>query len=173
MTALPPGLSIREEVRPGDRAAVRAIVESTGFFYPDEIDIAEELVIERLEQGLASGYHFLFLEDAGSGGAMLGYTCHGPSDADPTLFDLYWIAVSAGHRGGGLGATLLRLTEERARAMGGELLVAETSGRELYAPTRRFYERNGFVEARRVKDHYRPGDDMVVYHKVLGHKELG
>lgn len=174
MTSTRHSLSIREEVRPRDRDAVRAVVGSTGFFYPEEIDIAEELVIERLEKGPASGYHFLLVEDEGGDrgpARLLGYSCYGPSDADPGLFDLYWIAVGQASRGGGLGGTILRLTEERALAMGGRLLVAETSGRDLYAPTRRFYERHGFHEAGRVKDFYRPGDDKVVYHKALRREE--
>ncbi len=172
-------LTFREEARPEDCARVRAVVESTGFFYPEELDIAEELVRERLEKGPVSGYHFIFADaEAGDGTSgrnaeLLGYACHGPSDADPTLFDLYWIAVRQGCRGSGLGADILRRTEERVRDMGGKLLVAETSGRELYAPTRRFYERHGFFEAERVKDFYRPGDDKVVYHKLLGHEPLG
>lgn len=171
-------LTFREEVSPEDCARVRDVVASTGFFYPEELDIAEELVRERLEKGPASGYHFV-LVDAGAGNGapgphteLLGYACHGPSDADPTLFDLYWIAVRQGCRGSGLGTEILHRTEELVRDMGGKLLVAETSGRELYAPTRRFYERHGFFEAERVKDFYRPGDDKVVYHKLLGHKAL-
>jgi ribosomal protein S18 acetylase RimI-like enzyme len=170
-------LTFREEVCPTDCAHVRDVVASTGFFYPEELDIAEELVRERLEKGLVSGYHFIFADaETGDGASgrnaeLLGYACHGPSDADPTLFDLYWIAVRQGCRGSGLGAEILRRTEQRARDMGGRLLVAETSGRELYAPTRRFYERHGFFEAERVKDFYRPGDDKVVYHKRLAHEE--
>jgi len=168
MTTLPPGLSFRETLHQNDSAAVRALVESTGFFYPDEIDMAEELVAERLEKGLACGYHFLFLEDAGKSGEMLGYTCYGPSDADPTLIDLYWIAVRQGRRGAGLGTHILRRTEELARDMGARLLMAETSSRELYAPTRGFYLRHGFLEVERIKDFYRPGDHKVVYCKELG-----
>ncbi|EGJ50410.1 GNAT family N-acetyltransferase [Desulfocurvibacter africanus] len=173
-------LTFREQVRPEDCADVRAVVASTGFFYPEELDIAEELVRERLEKGPASGYYFIFADAEVDAGAeksasgtdrLLGYACYGPSDADPTLIDLYWIAVRQSSRGSGLGAEILRRTEQRARDMGGGLLVAETSGRELYAPTRRFYERHGFFEAERVKDFYRPGDDKVVYHKRLEYKE--
>ena len=55
----------RTEPKPDDIAAIRRIVASTGFFRPDEIAVAVELVEERLARGLeASGYHFVFAEDA-------------------------------------------------------------------------------------------------------------
>ena len=46
---------LRHELVPADRQAVRAIVERTGFFSPAEVDVAVELVDERLARGEASG----------------------------------------------------------------------------------------------------------------------
>jgi hypothetical protein len=34
-------------------------------------------------------------------------------------------------------------------------------------PTRAFYERNGFRCEARLKDFYAPGDDRVIYAKIL------
>src|SRR3954467_12244433 len=53
-------LVFRDEPCPADAAAIREIVASTGFFHEDEIEVAVELVEERLSRGLASEYHFLF-----------------------------------------------------------------------------------------------------------------
>jgi hypothetical protein len=53
------GLRLRSDPQPGDEARVRSLVESTGFFRPDEVEIAVELVRERLSRGLASGYRFV------------------------------------------------------------------------------------------------------------------
>ena len=47
---------------PSDAARIREIVESTGFFYDHETDIAVELVEERLEKGESTGYYFVFAE---------------------------------------------------------------------------------------------------------------
>ena len=93
-------VSYRDTVRDTDPASVRAITESTGFFYPDEIDTAVELVEERLEKGLKSGYHFVFAE---AGGRAVGYSCFGPIACTKSSFDHYWLAVADDWRGKGLG----------------------------------------------------------------------
>jgi hypothetical protein len=66
--------TFRYEVTPADREAVRRIVASTGFFNPAEVEIAVELVDERLAEGPASGYHFVFAERDGQ---THGYACYG------------------------------------------------------------------------------------------------
>jgi GNAT superfamily N-acetyltransferase len=80
-------------------------------------------------------------------------------------FDLYWIAVTQAEHGAGLGRKLLDHTETRVREAGGRILFIETSGRELYVPTRRFYEKCGFTLDVRVRDFYAPGDDKLVFSK--------
>jgi hypothetical protein len=49
------------------------------------------------------------------------------------------------------------------------LLVVETSSRDDYASTRKFYEVHGMTEAARLADFYAPGDARVVYVKRLTH----
>ena len=44
-------LSYRLDARADDIARVREIVESTGYFYDHEVDVAVELVEERLARG--------------------------------------------------------------------------------------------------------------------------
>ncbi|MBL8851541.1 MAG: hypothetical protein JNG89_17790, partial [Planctomycetaceae bacterium] len=60
------------------------------------------------------------------------------------------------------------LTERLIAKRGGRRVYAETSGREQYAPTRAFYERCGYQREATLKDFYAPGDDKVVYGKVVG-----
>jgi D-alanine-D-alanine ligase len=147
-----------------DPEHVREIVESTGFFSPAETAVAVELVEERLQRGLESGYLFLFAE---RGDAMLGYSCYGPIAGTRSSFDLYWIAVHHDFRTQGLGSWLLRETETLIRDQGGTRIYVETSSREQYVPTRRFYERHGYFREALLKDFYAPGDGKVVYVKVL------
>jgi ribosomal protein S18 acetylase RimI-like enzyme len=149
---------------PADRDAVRAIVESTGFFNPAEVGIAVELVDERLAKGPASGYHFVFAERDGRVG---GYTCYGLITGTAASYDLYWIAVDASHRRGGLGRRLMAETERLIREAGGQRVYAETSNRGQYAPTRAFYERCGYHLEAMLKDFYAPGDDKVIFVKAL------
>lgn len=155
----------REAVSAADAGAVEALVASTGFFTAEEIAVARELVEERLAQGESSGYFFVFLDDPA--GRLVGYACFGPVPCTESSFDLYWIAVRDGWRGRGLGARALRLAEAAARRLGAARLYAETSSTARYAPTRRFYERQGFRQEAFLEDFYRPGDGKVIYGKRL------
>jgi hypothetical protein len=47
------------------------------------------------------------------------------------------------------------------------MLLIETSSKESYAPTIRFYQRSGYDEISRIKDFYRIEDDKVVFCKKL------
>jgi GNAT superfamily N-acetyltransferase len=157
---IPTMLCIRDTVLDTDTVAVREIVASSGFFHDHEIEVAAELVTDRLRRRAASDYLFLFGE---RDGRVVGYTCYGPIACTTGSFDLYWIAVHDRERGGGIGRELLRHTEHRIAAMQGRRIYIETSSREQYAPTRRFYERCGYSAEAQLRDFYAPGDDKVIY----------
>lgn len=154
----------RHEASPSDMQVVGDIVSSTGFFNPAEVEIAVELVEDRLAFGDASGYFFVFAEEAGR---VLGYTSYGPIAGTAESFDLYWIAIHRDQQSRGLGRVLMTETERMIRQAGGSRVYAETSGRPQYEPTRIFYERLGFSRETQLKDFYAPGDDKVFYVKVL------
>ena len=158
-------LTFREHVMERDADDVRDIVASTGFFSDEEADVAVELVREHLHKGPASGYLFVFAE---ADGRTVGYACYGPVPCTLNTFDLYWIAVRRDARGQGLGRALLGQVEERLRGPGRAKLVAETSSRPQYAPTRDFYLACGFEEEARIRDYYAPGEDVLYFTKSLG-----
>ena len=156
----------RDRVRDQDRLAVREIVTSTAFFSGAEVDVAEELVAEHLAKGEGSGYFFVFAESPQ--GQVLGYACFGPTPCTACTFDLYWVAVRESMRGQGLGKLLLCEVEDRLKSMGGGKLIAETSSREQYAPTHRFYLSCGFAQEARIGDYYAPGEDILYFTKKIG-----
>ena len=157
----------RDRVRDSDRQAVRQLVAATGFFNREEEEIAVELVDEALAHGRASGYEFIFADDADGSGALLGYSCFGPIDGQPGAFDLYWIAVSPARQRHGLGKRLIDESERRIVAEGGKEIFIDTSGRGQYRPTRDFYERMGYRVHKVLPAYYAPGDDKVIYAKSL------
>lgn len=157
-------MKFRFELVPQDIAAIRRIVESSGFFTAQEVEVAIELVEDRLEKKAQSDYQFIIAE---ADGKMRGYSCYGWIDYTETSYDLYWIAVDETARGEGLGRKLMQETEARIKAAGGTRVYAETSGQPKYAPTQAFYEKCGYFNEARVKDFYRPGDDKLIYTKVL------
>jgi ribosomal protein S18 acetylase RimI-like enzyme len=158
------GIEFREDVKPSDAQAIRDITESTGFFSEHEIDVAVELLDERLAKGTRSGYFFLF---AGKAGRPIGYACFGPIACTLASYDLYWIAVHSDFRGQGIGSILLAESERIIRNMGGERIYIETSSREQYGPTRGFYLHCAYEEDAILEDFYGPGDSKVIYRKVL------
>lgn len=157
-------LQFRQTVRGNDRNAVRSIVERTLFFRPDEVDVAVELVDEHLSRGEASGYHFVFAEIEDR---VIGYACYGPIACTLASFDLYWIAIDPAYQRRGLGRELLQTTEAQIAAAGGQRVYIDTSGQPKYASTRDFYEAQGFRCEARLVDFYGPGDDRIIYTKVI------
>ncbi|MBN2243983.1 MAG: GNAT family N-acetyltransferase [Acidobacteria bacterium] len=140
------------------------IVESSGFFNREEIEVAAELVAERLSKGEKSGYFFIFAE---MDGRAVGYTCFGPISGTLYSFDFYWIAVRDDFRGRKIGQGLLSKTEDAIGSMNGRRIYVETSSRDLYAPTRAFYVKNGYRLEAALKDFYAPGDSKYIYFKEV------
>ncbi|MEX2318099.1 MAG: GNAT family N-acetyltransferase [Pirellulales bacterium] len=158
--ARPAQIVLRDAVAPQDRDAIQSLVTRTGFFRPDEIAIAAELVEERLAKGAASGYEFLLAE---SDGELIGYACYGPIACTIGSYDLFWIVVDPRFQRNGVGRQLVASVESRVAAAGGRRIYIDTSGQSKYAPTRAFYERSGYRLAAQLADFYAPGDDRVIY----------
>ena len=154
----------REEPRPSDMERVRAIVVSSGFFSEAEVEVAVELVQERLNKGVESGYYFLFAEQDQK---VVGYSCFGPIPCTVESYDIYWIAVQQELRRSGLGVEILKNVEERIREMGGKRIYVETSSRQQYRPTRSFYSRCGYRREATLENFYSSGDHKVIYLRVL------
>lgn len=157
-------LHFREKLLASDADSVRRLVAATGMFRPHEIDVAVELVDETLDRGEASGYHFIFAEQAGQ---VVGYVCYGPITVTTHSYDLYWIVVDPSQQGKGLGRSLLQRAEQHVAARGGRQVYIETSGQEIYLPTRRFYDRCGYKLEATIKDFYAPQDDKLIYVRRL------
>lgn len=157
-------LHFREELLSSDADSVRRLVAATKMFRPHEIDVAVELVEETLNRGEAAGYHFIFAEQAGE---VVGYVSYGPITVTTDSYDLYWIVVDPSQQGKGLGRSLLQLAEQRIAGRGGRQVYIETSGQEIYLPTRRFYDRCGYELEATIRDFYAPGDDKLIYVRRL------
>ena len=159
-----PDWTLRYDVVEDDRMRVRRLVESTGFFSPAEVDVAVELVQERLRLGEESGYYFAFAQRDGE---TTGYACYGPIAGTVASFDLFWMAVHPSAQGAGLGRLLLAESERLIGRAGGRRVYIETSHRAQYAPTRAFYVRGGYFLEAILKDFYAPGDDKAIFVKAL------
>ncbi len=154
----------RQVICKEDIVSIHDILTSTGFFYREEIEIGVDLALDRLKYGTESGYSFLFADVSGR---VAGYTCFGEIPCTFGSFDLYWIAVHPDFQRKGIGEFLLYETEEIASKMGCRRIYIETSARDLYVPTQKFYKRCGYKKEAFLKDYYTPGDGKIVYVKAL------
>jgi D-alanine-D-alanine ligase len=159
-----PGLHVRRGLEPADREPLEALIRATGFFNPEETEVALELMDDRLARGEASHYRFLVGE---LDGRVAGYACWGPISGTVASADLYWIVVHPALQGKGAGAALLRAAEEGMAAAGRPRVYVETSTRPQYLPTRAFYLACGYQLVSELADFYAPGDGKALFLKVL------
>jgi ribosomal protein S18 acetylase RimI-like enzyme len=156
-------------VEPKDRDRIHEILVATARFTEEEVKCAVELVDIALEHP-ERGEYFVYVLDAPDSGPskmVQGYVCYGPTPLTDGVWDLYWIAVDPNAQGQGIGQLLLRFVENEVRRNRGRMLLIETSSKESYGPTLRFYQRSGYDEISRIKDFYRIEDDKVVFCKKL------
>jgi len=158
------------KIRPAeakDRPRIREILVATARFTDDEIRAAVELVDHYLDHPTRSEYLTFVLEspESGPNRQVQGYVTYGATPKTEGVFDLYWIAVDPRHQGQGFGQLLLRFVENEVRRQRGRMLLIETSSKESYSPTLRFYQRSGYDEISRIKDFYRIECDKIVFCK--------
>lgn len=149
---------------PADRPAIEHLLRSAGNFNDEECDVALELVDVFFGHGPTAGpegdYPTLVAE---LDGRVLGYATIGKTPFTIGTWHLYFIASDVTRRRTGIGRTLCHAIRDFATARGGQRLVLETSGRDLYDATRAFYASAGFHEEGRIADYYSPGDPVVYY----------
>ena len=154
----------RQQIKPSDIEAIADIVEESGFFSDEEIEIAIQLAEEKLDQQESSSYRFLFAEIENQ---VVGYTCYGLIPATAGSYDLYWVVVAKDLQGLGVGKMLMAETEQLIYQHGGRQIYAETSSRDQYQPTHRFYEICGYCQEAFLNNFYADGDGKIIYAKVL------
>jgi len=147
-----------------DGSAVRDILNRCAVFTSDEVNAALKLVGEGVAGGVAGRFP---LFAANVDGRLAGYVCIGRAPLTQRTWELYWIAVDPAMQARGIGRALQAHAEAFIRSLGGERLVLETSSRDVYARTRRFYRQAGFVQVGLIPDFYRRGDDCLILCKVL------
>lgn len=170
------GIIYRKETKQSDLADFQEVLKSSGFFYDYEIEAAEDFLKYQLEDGDESGVHYFMAEGVNDStsakvttpdGKLVGFICFGHDSCTVSTWLLYWMAVHADYRCKGIGKVLLKKFEEYVVSKGGTKICGETSGRELYKPTRDFYVKNGYALAAEIPDYYSKGDSRVTIVKDL------
>jgi D-alanine-D-alanine ligase len=147
-----------------DKERLLEILAACRMFRADEIEVANEILMEATGSGGRGDYLVLVAEVEG---APIGWSCHGPVPLTDATYDLYWIAVNPQHQGKRVGRMLLAEIEQQLRQAAARWLLAETSSSVSYEKTRAFYEKAGFTIVGNVPDFYRPEDGRITYGKRL------
>jgi len=148
-----------------DRVTVLKLIHETGMFTEEEEQVAAELIDTYLTQPNQEDYTIDVVDN--DTGIAEGYVCYGPAPMTEGAVDLYWIAVHPGRHKRGFGKALINHVEDNTRKKHGRLIIIETSSKDIYAPTRLFYQRMGYQETSRIRDYYRVGDDQIIYCKYF------
>jgi ribosomal protein S18 acetylase RimI-like enzyme len=150
---------------PPDRGDLERLLTESGTFNADEISVALEVIDDAIAEP-GKDYHVLVAEN--DAGRVLSYICFGPTPMTEAAFDLYWVATHPDARGQGLASRLLQKMEAELCTGGRSPTVRiETSQLESYGAARVFYERAGYAEVGRIRDFYKPGDDLVIFSKRI------
>lgn len=152
------------KLRPEDREQIKNIVFSIDIFSNEEKEVALELIDEAIAKPQQEYYNvFVYEEEA----KVLGYHCTGKRALTDGVFDMYWIVVDPVSQKKGVGKQLLEHVENFAKERDGRWILAETSSRENYTPTRNFYLRNRYSILSEIKDFYTVNDNLIVFGKYI------
>lgn len=157
--------NLRYKLKHKDIKIIESIVAESGFFTKDEIAVSKELAVLSHKQGAKkSGYSFIIIE---SNKKIIGFSCFGKISYTKYGYDLYWIVIEKSFRNSGIGKILINETERVVKINSGKKIYVETSGRDLYIPTRKFYESNNYVKVSEIQDYYDTNDSKVTYEKKI------
>jgi aminoglycoside 6'-N-acetyltransferase I len=152
------------KLRPEDRDQILKIVSSIEIFSEEEKDVALELIDEAIAKPQQEYYNIFVYEEENK---VLGYHCTGKRALTDGVFDMYWIVVDPKTQNKGIGKQLLEHVENFARERNGRWILAETSSRDNYTPTRNFYMRNNYTILSEIKDFYTMNDNLVIFGKYI------
>ena len=150
--------------REQDRPAIERILCRCAVFSAAEVDVALEVLDVYLYKLNQQDYQVF---TARRGASVVGYVCFGRNTMTDGTFELYWIAVDPGQHRHGVGRSLMSLAEYEIARQNGRLISVETSSREDYHPTRRFYHDLGYRQAAVVADYYADGNSKIILTKKV------
>jgi len=90
-------------------------------------------------------------------GSAIGFCYAAPEAMTEGTWNMLAIAVLPSGQGQGAGGALVGRLESDLRTAGHRVLLADTSGTDEFAETRKFYLRNGYAEEARIRDFWRQG----------------
>jgi ribosomal protein S18 acetylase RimI-like enzyme len=151
-------------LKPADSKLIEDILQRIPSFTENEIIVAMELVNIAAGNPDQTDYNIFIYENDSR---VLGYHCIGRRPLTDGVYDLYWIAADPESPVKGIGKALLDHAENFVSENYGRWLLAETSSKDTYANTRRFYLKNRYSIVAEISDFYSEGDNLLVFGKFF------
>lgn len=152
-------VSIRPTAQ-GDLTELKCIIDAADLFPSEMLD-------EMVAPFLADAHHeSRWLTSSVARGAV-AVAYYVPERMTTGTWNLLLVAVHPDCQGRGVGSGLMRYVEADLASSDARLLLVETSGSPTFAATRAFYRHIGYGEEARIRDFYQPGEDKIVFRKVL------
>lgn len=101
------------------------------------------------------------------GGVAVGLCFAEPEELTDRTWNMLALAVLPELQGKKVGTALVAAVEVHLKSKGQRILVVDTSSKDEFAMTRKFYAKNHYEEEARVRDFWAAGDDKVTYRKAL------
>lgn len=151
-------------LRLSEMQEVVELLIATGNFSDEEVNIALELL-----QSNDEDYQIMVAEYTSPAKLyeIVGFVIWGSTPGTQSTWDLYWLAVHPKFYGKGVAQELLHHCENKIIENNGSVIVIETSGRDSYARTRKFYEKSGYKQVGLISNYYKIGEDLVIYGKSI------
>lgn len=136
---------------------IGVIAEATGLF---PANLAHQLI-----QGCISRPSEAFLLVSESAEAMLGFAYCELERLTSGTWNLRSIGVAPNYHRSGVGKALLCQVEKRAIALGGRLIIIETTDETAQEPARGLYSTSGYTKEAYIRDFWHEGVAKVVFWK--------
>lgn len=138
------------------------LARAIDLFEPHELEMFSHMLHDHFNTR-QDNQHWIIDDD----NTPLGAAYYAPEPFSKGVWNLYFIGVHPQYQGYGRGSALLTYIEQSLMERGERLLLVETSGMERFEQVREFYRKNDYDEEARIRDFYKPGDDKIVFRKVL------
>jgi ribosomal protein S18 acetylase RimI-like enzyme len=145
----------------GDIPALKIVLDETGLF-------PSAMLPDMVSGFLSDGENQDIWLTCEVGGEAIGFCYAAPEQHTDGTWNMLAIAVHPSKQGGGYGRAVVRRLEAMLHDKGNRVLIADTSGKDEFAPTREFYRKSGYSEEARIRHFWAEGDDKVVFWKLIG-----
>ncbi len=150
---------IRKVIK-SDLPSLKEVLDSIELF-PSEM--LEEMIADYLVNPQSGELWFTAIENEQP--ISIGYCA--PEKLTEGTFNLYAIGVRSDHQGKGIGGQMMTYLENQLIERGQRILIVETSGKDDFQLTRKFYETLNYTKEAVIRDFWEEGDDKVIYWKKL------